>query len=377
MNILYIGFDVEGVGGIATYSRHQVRALRDLGHDVHVISVDKQDKIFTTGYADRHIPFASRFGVVSALARAVLAPPRPIDIVVVNHVYLAMFGRLARLLRGSPYIVNTYNIDILVTLPALREFAFAGADLVIADCRYTIDHLPKFHARVPPTGLLYDPVDVEFFRPIPKPEARADIARRFGFAESDLDRRFVIVTVAHMAGPPNNNKGHRQTIEALRQLTDPRFLYLIVGAGPDRPAIEAHVRNHGVDEQVKFLGLVDQAALPALYAGADVAVLVAKGGPGLGEAVPLGLIEASACATAFICGNEDGSVEAIDPQQPNGFAIDPGSAAELAARLRELADHPTLCGEMGRNGKAMVDRVFRYEKFVEQQGRLLKQVKAA
>lgn len=375
MNILYLGFDVEGVGGIATYSRHQVRALRELGHQVHVLSVDKQDKIFASGYADRHIPFASRAGVVAALTRAVGAPEQRFDLVVLNHVYLAMFGRLARALRGSPYIINTYNIDILVKLPALREYAFAGADLVIADCRYTIDNLPKFHRRVPPTGLLYDPVDVGFFRPIPKTEARAEIARRFEVG--DLHGRFVIVTVAHMAGPPNNNKGHRQTVEALRQLSDPRFLYLIVGAGPDRPAIETHIRDHGVGSQVKFLGLVDQDALPALYAGADAAVLVAKGGPGLGEAVPLGLIEASACGTAFVCGNEDGSVEAIDSQQPNGFAIDPASSEELAARLRQLADDPALCLEMGRRGKAMVDRVFRYEKFVEQQGRLLHQVQAA
>ena len=38
MNILYLGFDINGVGGIATYSRHQVRALRDLGHRLFVVS---------------------------------------------------------------------------------------------------------------------------------------------------------------------------------------------------------------------------------------------------------------------------------------------------------------------------------------------------
>jgi hypothetical protein len=39
--------------------------------------------------------------------------------------------------------------------------------------------------------------------------------------------------------------------------------------------------------------------------------------------VPLGLIEASSAGTAFVWGNADGSPEAIDPQRPNGFAIDP------------------------------------------------------
>jgi glycosyltransferase involved in cell wall biosynthesis len=291
-----------------------------------------------------------------------------------NHVYLGMFGLVARVLRGTPYTLNVYNIDILTPLPRFREFAFSRANLVIADCQYTIDNLPQFHCRVPATGLLFDPVDTGFFRPIPKPEARNELERRFELGS--LHGRFVMVTVAHMAGPPNNNKGHRQTIEALRQLGDPRFLYLIVGEGPDRPAIEAHVRDHGVGEQVKFLGLVPQDSLPYLYAGADAAILVARGGPGLGEAVPLGLIEAAACGTAFICGNEDGSVEAIDAARPNGFAINPARADELAARLRQMADDPQLTATMGANGQAVVADVFAFDKFTEQQDRLLRRATA-
>ena len=375
MHILYFGFDVGGVGGIATYTRHQLRALRDLGHSLEVLSVDKQEKVFNPGHANRHIPFTSRSGVVGALLGAVLRPIRRYDLVMTNHVYLAMFGRVARMLRGTPYASNVYNVDILTHLPLLREYAFTRADLVIADCQYTIDSLPQFHSKVPPTGLLYDPVDTGFFRPIAKPEARREVERRFGL--TGLDDRVIAVTVAHMAGPPNNNKGHRQTIEALKQLNDPRFLYLIVGAGPDRPAIEDHVRQHGVGDQVKFLGLVDQDALPFLYACADAAILVAKGGPGLGEAVPLGLIEASACGTAFVCGNEDGSVEAIDTANPNGIAIDPSRADALAACLRRFADEPGLAAQMGRSGIAMVDRVFKYERFTEQQGKLLQRITRA
>ena len=128
---------------------------------------------------------------------------------------------------------------------------------------------------------------------------------------------------------------------------------------------------------MKFLGLVDQEALPFVYACADTAILVAKGGPGLGEAVPLGLIEASATGTAFVCGNEDGSVEAVDRAKPNGFAIDPSRPDALAACLRRFADEPGLAAEMGRNGVAMVDRVFKFERFTEQQGKLLSRVARA
>ncbi|MBM3522984.1 MAG: glycosyltransferase family 4 protein [Alphaproteobacteria bacterium] len=368
MKIFYAGFDIEGVGGIATYSRHQIRALKALGCEVYALSIDKQDKFAERGLVDRRFGFDSKTNAVLR-ALATMSGQR-FDAVMVNHVYLAGLGLTAKRLRRTPYALNVYNIDILCPLPRWRAYAFARADLVMADCRYTIEHMPKYHAQIPPTGLLYDPVDVAFFRPIPTAEARAEVMRRFPTI-GDLSSRFIAVTVAHMAGPPNNNKGHRQTIEALAKLRDPRFLYLVVGDGPDRPAIEAHIKAHGVENQVFLTGLVPQDALPFLYACADAAILIAKGGPGLGEAVPLGLIEAAAAGVPFICGNEDGSVEAIDPARPNGIAIVPMDIDALGDALRRLAGDEVLRRQMGVNGKLVVDDVFRFEKFVEVQGRLL------
>ena len=367
MNILYIGFDIEGVGGIATYSRYQVRALRDLGHRLFAVSLNKQDVSIERGFADRHIAFGNKYRALLNFLRVLRERSGSFDTVVINHVYLAPFGWLARLMTGAPYVVNVYNIDILTGLTAPREFAFGRADLVLADCQYTIDRLSNFHRRVPPTGLLYDPVDTGFFRPIARDGARKEVERRFDL--KGLADRFIVTTVAFMGDPPN--KGHHQTIDALRELNDPRSLYLVVGDGPMRLQIEDHARQAGVASQVAFLGLVEQSALPFLYNAGDVTVLVSRGGPGLGEAVPLGLIEAAACGVPFICGNQDGSIEAISPTHPNGFAIDPDSAGQLAARLRELADNPEKRAAMGANGKRFVDEVFTYPKFVERQGDLL------
>lgn len=365
MKIFYAGFDIEGVGGIATYSRHQIRALKALGCEVFALSIDKQDKFGERGLVDRRFGFDSKS---SAIVRALTTmTSQRFDAVMVNHVYLAGLGLAAKRFRRTPYALNVYNIDILCSLPRWREFAFARADLVLADCRYTIENMPKFHPQVPPTGLLYDPVDVSFFRPIPTPAARAEVMKRFP-AIGDITNRFVCVTVAHMAGPPNNNKGHRQMIEALAAMKDPRFLYLVVGDGPDRPALEAHIRAHGVEDRVFLTGLVPQDALPFLYACADAAILIAKGGPGLGEAVPLGLLEAAAAGVPFICGNEDGSIEAIDPARPNGIAIAPMDVAALAQALRRLADDEAYRRTMGVNGQRVIDDVFRFEKFVEVQG---------
>ncbi len=368
MRILFLGFDIEGYGGIATYSRYQVAALKRLGHTLDIVSIDKQPGApLAPGIAHRKLPFENRLLAVATLVREAIAARGRYDLVMLNHVFLAGLGWLVKKISGTPFTVNVYNIDILTKLPALREAAFAAADLVIADCKYTIDWMPKFRSFVPPTGLLYDPVDVKFFAPMAKEAARAEIAKAYGW--NDLAGRFVVTTVAAMLLPPN--KGQRQTIDAIAKLADPRLLYIVVGSGPDREAMEAYARDAGVAAQVRFTGRAPQEQLPLLYAAADVATLVARGGPGWGEAVPLGLIEAAACGTAFVCGNEDGSPEAIVAEDPCGFAISPLDVSALAATLASLRDDPALCARMGTAGIRTVEKLFAFDRYVEQQERLL------
>lgn len=368
MRILFLGFDIEGYGGIATYSRYQIAALKKLGHKLEIVSIDKQTgPSLATGIADRKLPFGNRLGAVATLVREAIAARGRFDLVMLNHVYLAGLGWLVKKMSGTPYTVNVYNIDILAKLPALREAAFAAADLVIADCQYTIDWMPKYRSFVPPTGLLYDPVDVVFFKPMAKGAARAKLGADYGW--SDLAGKFVVTTVAAMLLPPN--KGQRQTMEAIAKLGDPRIVYIVVGSGPDRDAMAAFAQAQNLGDQVRFTGRAPQDHLPILYAAADVATLIARGGPGWGEAVPLGLIEAAACGTAFLCGNEDGSPEAIDAGDPCGIALAPLDVDAIAQALRVLRDDPALCMRMGDAGVRTVEKLFAFERYVEQQERLL------
>jgi glycosyltransferase involved in cell wall biosynthesis len=373
MRILFLGFDIEGYGGIATYSRYQVEALKRLGHTLDVVSIDKQSGApLAPGIAHRKLPFENRLKAMTTLVREAIAARGRYDLVMLNHVFLAGLGWLVKKTARTPFTVNVYNIDILTKLPALREAAFQAADLVIADCQYTIDWMPKYRAKVPPTGLLYDPVEVAFFKPRDKHDARAELASTYGW--NDLADKFVMTTVAAMLLPPN--KGQRQTMDAMAKLGDKRLVYLIVGSGPDRNDLEAYARARGLDGQVRFTGRAPQEHLPVLYAAADLATLIARGGPGWGEAVPLGLIEAASCGTAFLCGNEDGSPEAILAEDPCGFALPPLDVDAIAAAIAKLAADPALCAKMGQAGIRTVDKLFAFERYVEQQGRLLERFQA-
>ena len=79
------------------------------------------------------------------------------------------------------------------------------------------------------------------------------------------DRR-VLLTVSRLAA----NKGHARVIDALPALRArfPDLVYLVVGQGGERAALEARAAARGVADAVRFEGLVDDVR--AYYAACDV-----------------------------------------------------------------------------------------------------------
>jgi glycosyltransferase involved in cell wall biosynthesis len=57
-----------------------------------------------------------------------------------------------------------------------------------------------------------------------------------------------------------------------------------------------------------------------------------------------------------------------------GIVVEPGEAAELAARLQELSEQPELVRTMGERSRALYDRQFGLERSVDRYAALLEQV---
>jgi glycosyltransferase involved in cell wall biosynthesis len=184
--------------------------------------------------------------------------------------------------------------------------------------------------------------------------------------------KFVLITVACMR--QSQNKGHRLVIEALTKLANPNILYLIVGEGVDKKNIEKYAKKCGVAHQIRFLGFVDEDIMPDLYNSADVAVLISRSEYGLGEGVPLGLLEAAACGLPVICGNEDGSIEIINHQvdMPNGFAVNPRKVSEVVHKIETYNNNRELLKQHGENSRKYIKSLFCYQSFVKRQKDILK-----
>ena len=127
--------------------------------------------------------------------------------------------------------------------------------------------------------VLRNGVDLELFRPVERPIARA----RLGLTGP------VLVSVGNLV----RLKGHDLIINALTALRSTTLL--VVGRGPERATLEALARKVGVADRVRFLEPVSQPQLREIYCAADAVILASSS-----EGWPNVLLESMACGTPVI-----------------------------------------------------------------------------
>ena len=150
-----------------------------------------------------------------------------------------------------------------------------------------------------------------------------------------LDDRCAFVYVGRIW----RGKGLETLIEASEQVDDRAAQLLIVGNGTD----EAHFRARTAGlPGVRWLGFVQPAELPAIYAACDVLVF-----PTLGDPNGLVVEEAMASGVPVISSDAAGDITRRVPQGRAGYVVPVGDAAALAARMSELAADPALRARLG------------------------------
>ncbi|MDB5692250.1 MAG: glycosyltransferase family 4 protein [Alphaproteobacteria bacterium] len=126
-------------------------------------------------------------------------------------------------------------------------------------------------------------------------------------------------------------KGQRLALAAIAQM--PEANLIIVGDGPDRPALEALARAKGLGERVRFLGAQPHDALPALLGAADVLLHTAER-----EGLANVWVEALACGTPAVVTETGAAHEVVD--RPAAGRIVPPDPRAIASALRALIASP-------------------------------------
>jgi glycosyltransferase involved in cell wall biosynthesis len=155
-----------------------------------------------------------------------------------------------------------------------------------------------------------------------------------------------LVTVGRLQAP----KDALTLVRALAELPRGAYEAVIVGDGPDRPALESEVRRLGLESTVGLAGERNDVA--QLLAASDVFVLSSRS-----EGLPLSILEAMAAGLPVVAANVGGVSELV-LQGETGFLVPPGDPRSLAGALEHLLDDPGLRGRLGAAARIRVEERF-------------------
>jgi glycosyltransferase involved in cell wall biosynthesis len=316
-------------GGIGSFSRAFVMALRELGHDLRLFG--KSDSagvwhdfpLWGPGASSARLQ-TPRF---AAGLLAACGSQRP-DHVISAHLNFGPVAYVAKRLFGIPYTLSAYGIDVHEDLSASRQSALRNADTVIAAstwCRHRLLDIVK----VDPVRICVLPQTIDEARFRTGQKAQHLMSRH---KLEPHDR--VVLTVARLDAS-EAYKGYDRVVRALpavRAACGP-VRYIIAGKGDDRARIEALAQKCGVADAVVFAGFVPDEELADYYRLADVFAM-----PSTGEGFGIVFLEAMACGTPVLAGNADGSVDAVDHGRL-GHLVDPNDVGAIADGLIALLQH--------------------------------------
>ena len=202
------------------------------------------------------------------------------------------------------------------------------ADHIIADSAHTAHDLQQVWG-VPPAKLsvVQGAVDHAHFRPITDAETLATARTRYNVGEGPY-----ILSISRLE-PRKNHVRLIESFHLARQAANLPHRLIIGGRkGWLYDEIFAKVSDLGLGDAVHFCGFVADEDLPALYSGADFVAY-----PSLYEGFGLPIVEALACATPVLTGDNSCLPEAGGPGALYVNSLDVNSIAEGLIRL--ASDH--------------------------------------
>ena len=140
----------------------------------------------------------------------------------------------------------------------------------------------------------------------------------------------------------------------------------IIGDGPEKSKLEEAVRARNLEPVIELAGFVPR--MEEEWARMDLFVLTSSR-----EGLPLTVLEAMARGIPILSTAVGGLPECVE-EGKEGFLVPYGDWSALRERARQLTKEEGLRRQMGRAGRARVERQFRVERMVQEHERLYRQL---
>ena len=341
MTVLFCSYDYPPrLGGQARLASDVVQGLKDASFRVTVVTSETYE-------TDEPGVFPVLHRGRSATRNAILVRRRVgTDFDVIFASDSGISSRIAHrysMKTGIPVVALCHGLD----MQHLRRQTPAGAidrrlarrsACTIANSTFTMEHAKQ----------VFGPEPVRVIHPgveIPERAVRTKPAKG-----RDPAAPKVLLTLGRLV----KRKGHEVVLRALQGL-DERFLYHVVGDGPERERLEALSHELGLADRVRFLGAVDEAAKQEQLASCDLCVMTpyAIEAPDSTDYEGFGIVylEASALGKPVVASRSGGVPDAVSDGR-SGLLVPPQSPDALRRVLRQLLRDDTLREKLAAGGLA-------------------------
>lgn len=333
-----VAFVIEelSIGG----AEHMLVALANCfverGWRVHMICLSKAGELTNILHKDITLHVLHKhIGIDLRLPIRLIRCIRQIKPDVVNsHLWVAnSWSRLSLLLKKLPIIATEHSRDtwkpihfrVVDRLLAKRMFLMVTVSQDTAN--FYIDEIRIHQDKV---KVINNGVDTKHFASGNGAKLREDW---FDVSTADTRHKFLIGTVGRLVSAKNH---HRLIDATAALLNDPEIagqynIHLkIVGEGPERPLIQRHIDNLGLQQHISLAGARHDTA--DIFDAFDLFALSSDR-----EGHPLTALEAQSAGTPVVLTDAGGAAEAIARQgdQSGGVLVQPNVEA-LTEALREM-----------------------------------------
>lgn len=196
---------------------------------------------------------------------------------------------------------------------------------------------------------IYDPVDVDLYRPRSKEEIPMLFSEKLGDLKVSAGSRFIA-----LVGRMNPIKGQDVFLEAAARMSKrfPDVVFLLIGSAADKKELlyEEHLRKKaislGIAERTHFLGYRPDIheILPLCAASVSPSSMEAFGRPAA---------EAMSCGVPAIVAATDGLMEIVKDGE-TGWIVPPRDPEVLSQAICKVLSDSDRAAEMGRRGRERV-----------------------
>jgi glycosyltransferase involved in cell wall biosynthesis len=346
------------IGGKDDHEQDAIHLTRDLGIDPVIVNEMRRDI------------HPKQDGIAYQKIKTLIEKFKP-DVVHTHAAKAGVIGRLAAEACNVPVIVHTFHghvfhsyfnkwrSNMFIQIERYLARKSSGIVAISASQKHELANVygicPEKKVQVIPLGL-----DLEKFQHL-STDKRTEFRHRYKIADDEI-----AIGIIGRIVPIKNHSLFVSVANKIRQATDKKLKFIIVGDGDMRPRMEAEFAAAGIDysyyphDRRKATAVCTSwlTEMDEVLAGLDIVTLTSNN-----EGTPVSLIEAQAAGKPVIS-TRVGGVADVVVNGKSGLIVEPGNVEEFAAGLLKLIECPDMRLAYSDFGKRHVEVKYSYQRLV-------------